>query len=328
MYKFVENKMWKTTQHTFKILLNLLSKYYFILIGLYFLHKTLHLVQYPSISLTSKIYLGMLALMCFTVYSDIRNDIKVIPFLILCIPFFAFIFYIEQHGYAFWGKMLSWQISRKIVVDLNPIFSKIPFNNGSFARIYKTETLTWFFRMVYNNGFVLPVLLAVYRSTLAKDFKKMLRYILSAHVVQIFLITPFYLAFHLQEVWFVLGQPDGLDRQLSPSAAAGVTLNCFPSMHTSICFAMFLLVLRERNKIWKCVFGFFCLSVIFSTLYLEVHWVIDVFAGMILAYVTVKLVDFILAKGKVLVQKPLDMLYYKKKKAIYVSNYYLETMKY
>ena len=192
MYKFVENKIWKTIQHTFKILLNLLSKYYFILIGLYFLYKTLLLVQYPSISLGSKIYLGILAFMCFTVYSDIRNDIKVVPFLILCVPFFIFIFYIEQHGYAFWGKMLQWQISRKIVVDLNPIFSKIPFNDGSFARIYKTETLTWFFRMVYNNGFVLPALLAVYRSALSKDFKKMVRYVLSAHVVQIKHNAPFF----------------------------------------------------------------------------------------------------------------------------------------
>ena len=90
---------------------------------------------------------------------------------------------------------------------------------------------------------------------------------------------------------------------------------------------MFLLVLREKNKIWKFVFSFFCLSVIFSTLYLEIHWVIDIFAGILLAYVTVKLVDFILAKGKMLLQKPLDKFYYKKSKAIYVSNYYVYTMK-
>ncbi|MCS4515756.1 hypothetical protein JTS93_02995 [Clostridium botulinum] len=40
--------------------------------------------------------------------------------------------------------MLSWQISRDIVVDLNPSFKNIPFNDAGFARIFQTETLTWF----------------------------------------------------------------------------------------------------------------------------------------------------------------------------------------
>ncbi|MCS4522535.1 hypothetical protein JTS97_14810 [Clostridium botulinum] len=88
----------------------------------------------------------------------------------------------------------------------------------------------------------------MYRAALSKDFRKMMRYTLSAHVLQVFLITPFYLMFHLQEVWYVNGHPDGLARNLGPQAAAGVTLNCFPSMHTSIAFAMFLVVLHEKIK--------------------------------------------------------------------------------
>lgn len=84
----------------------------------------------------------------------------------------------------------------------------------------------------------------------------MIRYVLSAHILQVFLITPFYLTFHLQEVWYVLKHHDGLARHLGATAAAGVTLNCFPSMHTSISFAMFLLALREKNKLFKFLFGF------------------------------------------------------------------------
>jgi membrane-associated phospholipid phosphatase len=238
-----------------------------------------------------------------------------------------FVFFINKHGYQFWGKMLRWQMRKSIIVNLNPIFRSIPFNDGSFTRIYKSETLTWFFRMVYNNGFVLPVMLAIYRSALIKDFGKMIRYALSAHILQVFLITPFYLVFHLQEVWYVLGQPDGLNRHLTPHAAAGITLNCFPSMHTSICFAMFLLVLKENSRIFKVVYGFFCLSVIYSTLYLEIHWVLDIIGGMVLAYVTVKLSGFILDKLKMLLEKPLNIFYYKNVKTIYVNNYYLYTMK-
>ena len=151
----------------------------------------------------------------------------------------------------------------------------------------------------------------------------MLKYALSAHIFQVFLITPFYLIFHLQEVWYVLGNPDGVGRNLSPAAAAGITLNCFPSMHTSIAFAVFLLVLREKNSVFKLVWGFFCISVIFSTLYLEVHWVLDVLAGLLLAYCTVKLVDFVLAKCKTIMSRQLDIIYYKDINYLNTKNYYI-----
>ncbi|WP_443661049.1 phosphatase PAP2 family protein [Clostridium sp.] len=84
---------------------------------------------------------------------------------------------------------------------------------------------------------------------------------------------------------------------MSYAEAAKSTLNGLPSIHKSIAFAMFLLVLRERNTIFKWIWGFFCLSVIYSTMYLEIHWVIDVIAGMIFGFLIVKLVDFVLIKA-------------------------------
>lgn len=326
MYNIKQRNFTYNIKYILSRSLTLLYKYYFIIIGAFFMKKGIHLCFYPSISEATKIYMFLLAFISFSVYKDMRNDVKLLPFLLLSIPFFLFILYLNKNGYALWGKMLNWQISRGIVIDLNPLFSMIPFNNGSFARIYTSETLTWFFRIVYNNGFVLPVLLAVYRSAIVRDFKKMVRYTLSAHVVQVFLITPFYLIFHLQEVWYVLGEPDRLARNLSANAAAGVTLNCFPSMHTSIAFAMLLLALREKDKLFKIFMSFFCISIIFSTLYLQIHWVLDVLAGMLLAYATVKLVDFLLAKLQSHIQKFLNQWYYKYGSVSYIYNYYSSTM--
>lgn len=324
---FTNNEALRILKNLFIKVLDLLNKYYFIIIGLYFLKHAIKIAIHSNSGVDYKASIFLIAFAAFTSYSDIRKDVKWISFLILMVPFMMFLSYINVHGYAFWGKMLSWQISQSIVVDLNPIFSKIPFNDASFARIYKPETLTWFLRMVYNNGFVFTLLLPIYRAAISKDFKKMVRYTLSGHVFQVFLITPFYLIFHLQEVWYVLGQPDGLARHLSPQAAAGVALNCFPSMHTSIAFATFLLVIREKNKIFKYLWGFFCLSVIFSTMYLEIHWVIDVLAGLLLAYVTVKIVDFILDKSKPLLQSFLNSYYYKNKRSTYISNCYLDSIR-
>ncbi|WML36128.1 phosphatase PAP2 family protein [Clostridium sp. OS1-26] len=283
-------------------------------------------IVYANTGVDYKAFKFLLAFAAFTACSEIRKDVKWIPYLLLAVPFIMFLSYINVHGYEFWGKMLSWQMSKNIVVDLNPIFSKIPLNDAAFVRAYKSETLTWILRMVYNNGFVLPILLPIYRAAISKDFKKMLRYGLSGHIVQVFLITPFYLTFHLQEVWYVLGHPDGLARNMTPAQAAGVALNCFPSMHTSIAFAAFLLVMREKNKLFKYVWGFFCLSVVFSTMYLEIHWVIDVLAGMLFAYGTVKLVDFVLDKGKVLLQSILRSFYYKNVPSTYINNYNLDLL--
>lgn len=304
----------------------LLDNYYFVIFGLYFLRNAIMTAIYSNSSVDYKAYMFLLAFASFTAYSERRKDVKWIPFLVLCIPFFMFVKYISVNGYAMWGKMLAWQISRDIVIDLNPIFRKIPFNDASFMRIYHPQTLTWIMRMVYQNGFVIPLLLPLYRALISKDVKKAVRYALSGHVFQVFLITPFYLMFHLQEVWYVLGHPDGMNRHLTPQAAAGWTLNCFPSMHTSIAFAMFLLVLREKDKLFKWVWGTFCLSVIFSTMYLEIHWVIDVIGGLILAYCTVKLVDFVLNRVERLFQRPINMFCYKKPESTTIKNYYLDTL--
>ncbi|NEZ46774.1 inositol phosphorylceramide synthase [Clostridium niameyense] len=310
----------------FHNLISFLERYYFIIVGAIFTYSFIRLSLINSLSYDYKFYLLLLAIASLTIYKEIRHDVRTVSFLVLAIPFLMFIFYANKHGYSFWGKMLSWQISRDIVVDLNPIFKNIPFNDAGFARILKTDTLTWFFRLVYNNGFVPTVLIPIYRAAMSKDFKKMLRYGLSGHLLQVFLITPFYLTFHLQEVWYVNGHPDGLARNLSPNAAAGVTLNCFPSMHTSIAFAMFLVVItNEKDTLFKWIWSFFCLSVVYSTMYLEIHWIIDVICGMILALVSVKIVDFILDKGKKPLKYILDRFYYKTPKSIYIENTFTGT---
>ncbi|OFI07437.1 undecaprenyl pyrophosphate phosphatase [Clostridium acetireducens DSM 10703] len=301
-------------------LIKYMDKSYLLFLNLTFLTVAIYSL-FSKTLIDEKLYCFLLVLACTTCYSEIRKDVNWIPFLILAIPFIFFVLYASIYGYDFWGKILSWQLSKDIVINLNPIFKKIPLNDAYFARLYKTDTLTWFFRLVYNNGFVLPVLIPIYRAAMAKDFKKMLKYALSGHLLQIFLISPFYLTFHLQEVWYVLGNPDGLARNLSPQAAAGVTLNCFPSMHTSIAFAMFLLVLREKNKIFKYTWSFFCISVILSTMYLQIHWVLDVIAGIILAYVTVKLVDLILDILKLNLYSILDIFYYNKSFNLSNKNY-------
>lgn len=293
------------------LLLEKIKKNYHLVFAAFILAYAIMTFLNPSPSLDYKVVVFFYVFAILTAGPELRHDVKLWSFLLLAIPLIAAMEYLNVHGYELWGKMLSWQISQDIVLDLNDTFRNIPYNDAAFMRVYQPEALTLFMRFVYQNGFVLPVLVPVYRAFVSKDFRKMLRYLLSAHIFQVFLITPFYLTFHLQEVWYVLGHPDGMARGLTPEQAAGVTINCFPSMHTSIAFAMFLVLLHEKNRLFKAVWGFYCISVIISTMYLEIHWVIDVIAGMLFAYGTVKLVDKVLSIGDRFVPAFLKRHYFK-----------------
>jgi PAP2 superfamily. len=216
-------------------------------------------------------------------------------FLKIGIPLVLFPILMWKYFPPLWNEVVYWQLGTRIhLVDLDNLFKSIPGNDGWMFRVIQTPWLTNYFRWIYANGFTLPVLIPVFRSFLAKDSLKMIRYSLSAHVLQFILIFPFYLTIHVNEVWYVLGQPDGMARNLSAADAAVVVVNCFPSMHTSVAFAMLLIAWREKDKLFRWVWTLFCLSIIYSTLYLEIHWVTDVIAGIVLAIVAVKLGDWII----------------------------------
>jgi membrane-associated phospholipid phosphatase len=279
--------------------LDFIKKYYPISIGSFFLILAILNCFFHFVLIQYTGYILLFSFTSFTAMSDIRKDVNKAAFFKLALPYILFILTILVFGNNIWHYVLNWEMSRNITFNLNSLFTSIPFNDASFARIFKPAWLTTYMNVVYTNGFVLCVLVPFYRAALSIDFKKMLRYTLSAHLFQVLIFTPFYVTFYIQNVWFVYGHADPLARNMSYAEAAQSTLNGFPSMHTSIAFAMFLLVLRERNTIFKWVWGFFCLSVIYSTMYLEIHWVIDVIAGLIFGYLVVKLVDFVLAKTKV-----------------------------
>ncbi|MDQ7096431.1 phosphatase PAP2 family protein [Desulfosporosinus sp. PR] len=229
---------------------------------------------------------------------NVGSDRLALPwqrFLSLGIPLVLFPILMWQYFPPIWNDVVYWQLgTRTHLLDLDALFKSIPGNDGRLFRIIQTPWLTGYFRWIYANGFTLPVLIPIFRSFWAKDSLKMIRYSLSAHILQFLLIFPFYLTIHVNEVWYVLGQPDGMARNLSAADAAVVVVNCFPSMHTSIAFAMLLLAWREKDKLFRYVWTFFCLSVIYSTLYLEIHWVTDVLAGIVLALAAVKLGDWLI----------------------------------
>lgn len=177
----------------------------------------------------------------------------------------------------------------------NELFGRIPLNNGWLFRLYQPHWLTAYLSFVYRSAFYMNLWVGVMRGFFAKDIKKMIRYMMAGIVLQLVIIYPFYYSVLLQEVWFVQGVPDLLNRHYAnPETLLGVVKDCFPSMHTSTAFAVLLLALREKSKWFKWLMVLDCASIIYATLYLRIHWVLDVIAGMLLAYATVQFVNWVL----------------------------------
>jgi membrane-associated phospholipid phosphatase len=84
-------------------------------------------------------------------------------------------------------------------------------------------------------------------------------------------------------------------------------------MHTSISFAMLLLALRENDRIFKYMMVSYSSAIIFSTLYLQIHWVLDLVAGMVFAWLIVKLTDFLIRFVSAQLPKRLTMFYSSRK---------------
>lgn len=219
-------------------------------------------------------------------------------FFIIALPLLLIFAYFYGSGNSFW-----WRIANRLFEGnqyffrWDDLFKTIPFNDPYYFRKISSPWLDKAMVWIYQWGFVLSLWICLIRSFWTRSIRKMLSYALSGHMLQFPLILPFYNLVLLREVWWVQGRPDLLNRPYTGNDLLVSVMNSFPSMHTSISFAMLLLALREKDRIFKYTMVVYCASIIFSTLYLQIHWVIDVFAGMLFAYGVVKISDGLLAIG-------------------------------
>lgn len=175
--------------------------------------------------------------------------------------------------------------------NANAWMQTVPGNDAAFLWRHRIPWLSDLMGWIYLNGFDMVVWIPVVRSLLAFDAPKMARYALGAHLLQFPMIMPFYTLFRVDEVWSVLGHPDLLERGWDDTMRLNIGANCFPSMHTSVAYAILLLGLREKSRAFAWMMAVYATSIIVSTMYMEVHWVIDVFGGIALGHAAVLLAD-------------------------------------
>ncbi|WP_123622444.1 phosphatase PAP2 family protein [Halorubrum sp. CSM-61] len=98
---------------------------------------------------------------------------------------------------------------------------------------------------------------------------------------------------------------EGLMYQFYPAtqtltAAVSSNTNVFPSLHTSLAVAVALVAWRSRREHsrWFAIAAFVATSVVISTMYLGIHWLTDVVAGLALGWGSVRLAGHIVASAE------------------------------
>jgi membrane-associated phospholipid phosphatase len=117
---------------------------------------------------------------------------------------------------------------------------------------------------------------------------------LGAYALCYAVALPFYLFFPVREVWAydarVQNVATSYDWVRTHLYSFNEINNCFPSLHTAIAAAMAGVAWRGPSRRYRHLSWALAAMIAFSTVYLGIHWVVDVAAGLVLAAVAVFLV--------------------------------------
>lgn len=189
---------------------------------------------------------------------------------------------------------LSWAIDW----NLTPTFYAIEGEAIIWFQQFASPTVTQYFSFVYIYGYVFILIFPVIAYFALSDTRP-LRELLSAYALNYLLGLFLYLLVIAYgprnimptEIGTVLY--DFRPQYQYLTGEVNHNTNVFPSLHTSLSatIAIFAYRTREEYPIWFAVAVPLAASIVISTMYLGIHWAIDVVAGILLAAFTVYAAD-------------------------------------
>lgn len=158
----------------------------------------------------------------------------------------------------------------------------------SYIQYIANPILTYISSAVYLFGF--PFLLIFTFFILAYTQKIVILKEFTIAFILIYLTAyPFYVFFPVEVTGYTLENVEPLLYNLSPIISQGIRMsdpnldNCFPSLHAALSIMVILVISRTEFKRYKTFVSGVTAAILFTTLYLGIHWIIDLVAGFILA---------------------------------------------
>lgn len=158
------------------------------------------------------------------------------------------------------------------------------------------ESAVWYFAFVYVFGFAFVLVFPIVGYLLLPS-QRHLKELLVAFIINYSAGTVFYTMFIAygprNALPNIVAQPmfDTFPEIKVLTSAINTSSNVFPSLHTSLAITVLIFAWYTRKEYprWLGVCTFFVVSIVISTMYLGIHWAIDVVAGVLLAMVSVYL---------------------------------------
>lgn len=164
---------------------------------------------------------------------------------------------------------------------------------ASLQQFFHNDWLTFVSSYFYVVVFPAVMIASIFIYTYQKNYR--LFYAVCYAITFNYLIAiPFYLFFPVNEVWAFHPNVSLLITDVFPTfeqeyrPLSGLD-NCFPSLHTSLSVSMAVLALKSRNGFWKIFVPISSGFIMFTILYLGIHWVIDMLGGIVLGVFAARL---------------------------------------
>ncbi len=157
-----------------------------------------------------------------------------------------------------------------------------------------TPALLYYFVIIYIIIYPFTIWFSLFYFILAEK-RKALKSLAFGIVITYLIALPFYLFLPITNVYKFYGTESALEIVLPTIEqffySTTTSDNCFPSLHTAMTIFLAYCGSQTNNKKFAYFTYFMMISVLISVFYLAIHWIVDVVAGIIVALVTIFLLE-------------------------------------
>ena len=202
------------------------------------------------------------------------------------------------------SKIIDIPLTKWTKLDFTPAVYAIEGNIVEILQKWMLNPVfTAYFAFVYQYMFFFILYFSILLYVLV-DNRNLVQMISLSYFFNYIIALPFYLFFPINEIWLtnlayspVYGYTNviGLLHENNPSSeellyAVSTINNTFPSLHTSILFSIMLITIINIHQFFSIFSSLMFFSIILSAIYLGIHWIIDILAGVAFAIIVVYLV--------------------------------------